>query len=215
MNKNYEVVVFDWDGTLVDSEQHIVASIEYAARVVGLPALSYDTIKNIIGLGMKEALLVLYPDLTDEQIKVLRERYAHHFFGKEMDQRMLFDGVLDTLDQLQAAGVKLAVATGKSRHGLDKALQATGLKPYFDIERCADESRSKPHPLMLTQISEYFALASSKMCMVGDTEYDLDMAAQFGMDAVGVSYGVHDVTRLQKHKPFRIVDHISELLDII
>lgn len=133
MNKNYEVVVFDWDGTLVDSEQHIVASIEYAARVVGLPALSYDTIKNIIGLGMKEALLVLYPDLTDEQIKVLRERYAHHFFGKEMDQRMLFDGVLDTLDQLQAAGVKLAVATGKSRHGLDKALQATGLKPYFDI----------------------------------------------------------------------------------
>ncbi len=215
MSGNYEVVVFDWDGTLVDSEAHIVASIEHSARAVGLPALSYDSIKNIIGLGMREALLVLYPELTDGEIQTLREHYSHYFFGKEIDQRMLFDGVLDTLGELQASGIKLAVATGKSRNGLDKALHATGLKPYFEIERCADETLSKPNPLMLAQIAGHFSLEPSKMFMVGDTEYDLDMAAQFGMDSVGVSYGVHDVTRLKKHKPLRIVDHISEILALI
>lgn len=215
MDRQYEVVVFDWDGTLVDSEAHIVASIEYAARAVGLPMLSYDVIKDIIGLGMREALLVLYPGLVDEQIVVLRKHYAHFFFSKDIDQTMLFDGVLETLDQLQTSGLKLAVATGKSRNGLDKALEATGLKPYFDIERCADETRSKPDPMMLAQISEYFALPPAKMFLVGDTEYDLEMAARFGMDSVGVSYGVHDVARLNKHKPLRIVGHISEILALI
>jgi len=215
MNGQYEVVVFDWDGTLVDSESHIVASIKYAARAVGLPMLSYDVIKDIIGLGMREALLVLYPELTDEQVIVLRKHYSHFFFSKEIDQTMLFDGVLETLDQLQMSGIKLAVATGKSRNGLDKALEATGLKPYFDIERCADETRSKPDPMMLTQISEHFSLSPTKMFLVGDTEYDLEMAARFGMGSVGVSYGVHDVTRLNKHKPIRIVDHISEILALI
>jgi len=215
MSKPYEVVVFDWDGTLVDSEAHIVASIEHAARAVGLPALDYDTIKNIIGLGMREALLVLYPELTDERIAVLRKHYAHYFFSKDVDQTMLFDGVLETLDQLQLSGLRLAVATGKSRNGLNKALEATGLKSYFEIERCADETRSKPHPMMLDQISEHFALPPSKMFLVGDTEYDLEMAARFGMSSVGVSYGVHDVARLDKHKPLRIVDHISEILALI
>lgn len=215
MSGQYEVVVFDWDGTLVDSEAHIVASIECAAREVGLPALEYDVIKDIIGLGMREALLVLYPGLTDEQIVTLRKHYSHFFFSKDIDQSMLFDGVLETLDHLLASGVKLAVATGKSRNGLDKALEATGLKPYFKIERCADETKSKPHPMMLAEISEYFGLPPAKMFMVGDTEYDLDMAARFGMDSVGVSYGVHDVARLDKHKPLKIVDHISEILALI
>jgi len=215
MSGQYEVVVFDWDGTLVNSEAHIVASIEYAARVVGLPVLDYETIKNIIGLGMREALLVLYPELTNEQIVELRKHYSHYFFSKNVDQTMLFDGVLDTLGHLQASGLKLAVATGKSRNGLDKALEATGLKSYFEVERCADETKSKPHPMMLAQISEHFALPSAKMFLVGDTEYDLEMAARFGMDSVGVSYGVHDGARLNKHKQLRIVDHISEILALI
>jgi phosphoglycolate phosphatase len=215
MSKRYEVVVFDWDGTLVDSEAHIVASIESAARAIGLPALDYDVIKDIIGLGMREALLVLYPRLTEEQVVDMRQHYSTFFFSKNVDQLMLFDGVLETLEKLKSSGRKLAVATGKSRNGLDKALEATGLKPYFDIERCADETRSKPHPMMLAEISEYFALPSTKMVMVGDTEYDLEMAARFGMESVGVSYGVHDVARLNKHKPLKIVDHISEILVLI
>ncbi|MFT7184663.1 MAG: phosphoglycolate phosphatase [Pseudohongiellaceae bacterium] len=215
MSGQYEVVVFDWDGTLVNSEAHIVASIGYAARAACLPALDYDVIKDIIGLGMREALLVLYPELTDEQVVELRQHYSQFFFSKDIDQSILFDGVLATLDQLLASGLKLAVATGKSRNGLDKALEATGLKSYFEIERCADETRSKPHPMMLAEISEHFGLPPAKMFMVGDTEYDLDMAARFGMDSVGVSYGVHDVARLNKHKPLKVVDHISEILALI
>lgn len=215
MSEQYEVVIFDWDGTLVNSEAHIVASISYAARAAGLPLLEYDVIKDIIGLGMREALLVLYPELSDEQVDILRKHYSHYFFSKDVDQTMLFDGVLDTLEALQSSGVKLAVATGKSRNGLDKALEATGLKPYFDIERCADETRSKPHPMMLAEISEYFALPPAKMFLVGDTEYDLEMAARFGMDSVGVSYGVHDIARLKKHQPLKIIDHMSEILALI
>jgi phosphoglycolate phosphatase len=215
MSGQYEVVVFDWDGTLVDSEAHIVSSIQHASHAVRLPELDYDTIKNIIGLGMREALLVLYPTLTNEKIVELRKHYAQFFFSKRIDQTMLFDGVLETLDKLRISGLKLAVATGKSRNGLDKALEATGLKPYFDVERCADETKSKPDPMMLSQISDHFSLPSTKMFMVGDTEYDLEMAARFGMYSVGFSYVLHDVTRLDKHKPLRIVDHISEILALI
>jgi phosphoglycolate phosphatase len=215
MGRQYEVVVFDWDGTLVNSEAHIVSSIESAAREVGLPTLEYEVIKDIIGLGMREALLVLYPQLTEVQIVELRKHYSHFFFSKDVDRSMLFDGVLETLEKLQSSGLKLAVATGKSRNGLDKALEAMGLKSYFDIERCADETRSKPHPMMLAEISEYFGLPPAKMFLVGDTEYDLEMAARYGMDSVGVSYGVHDVDRLNKHKPLKVVDHISEILVLI
>ena len=215
MSGQYEVVVFDWDGTLVNSEAHIVASIEHAAQSVGLPVLQYEETKDIIGLGMREALLVLYPGLSDAEIVTLRQHYSQFFFSKKVDQSMLFDGVLETLDQLRLSGMKLAVATGKSRNGLDKALESTGLKSYFDIERCADETRSKPDPLMLTQIADHFAVSPNKMFLVGDTEYDLEMAARFGMGSVGVSYGVHEVARLTKHKPLKIVDHISEILALI
>ena len=213
--QQYKLIIFDWDGTLVNSEAHIVASIEHAACAVGLPALDYNTIKNIIGLGMKEALLVLYPGLSDADVDMLRQHYSHFFFSKNVDQTMLFDGVVDTLEQLQSSGLKLAVATGKSRNGLDKALAATGLKSFFDIERCADETKSKPHPMMLAEISEYFKLPANKMFMVGDTEYDLDMASRYNMESVGVSYGVHDVARLHQYKPLKIVDHISEILELI
>ena len=212
---SYQVVVFDWDGTLVDSESHIVASIEYAAQQMRLPVLSYAQIKNIIGLGMREALLALYPALTEAQVEQARAHYAYHFFTKKTEQSALFDGVIDTLTALQASGVKMAVATGKSRHGLEQALSSTGLRHFFEIERCADETRSKPHVMMLQQIAAHFNLAPAKMLMVGDTEYDLAMAAGFGMDALGVSYGVHEPSRLSKHNPLKIIDHIAEVLTFI
>jgi phosphoglycolate phosphatase len=211
---SYEVFVFDWDGTLVDSESHIVESIGHAARTLGLPPLTYAAMKDIIGLGMKEALLVLYPELTDEQIVTMRKHYADYFFDVKDDHLKLFDGVSETLSVLQRRGVGLAVATGKSRHGLDKALEMTGLKRFFDIERCADETKSKPHPLMLEQIAEHYNIAPNTMLMIGDTEYDLDMAARIGMDSIGVSYGVHDARRLLKHSPRQIIDNLSELLII-
>jgi len=211
---SYPVYIFDWDGTLVDSELHIVSSIEYAAQEVGLPKLSYSQMKNIIGLGMREALLALYPFLTESQVVDMRKHYSHNFFSSTTTSSELFEGVEHTLESLMSSGVRLAVATGKSRHGLDKALDSTGLKRFFEIERCADETQSKPHPLMLEEIASYFSLPTTQMLMVGDTEYDLEMAARCGMDSVGVSYGVHDVDRLRKHKPRKIIDSLSEILTL-
>lgn len=214
----YQVYIFDWDGTLVDSERHIVASIERAARAVGLPVLAYDQMKNIIGLGMREALLTLYPDLNDSQVGDLRKHYSKHFFSESVEQGQLFGGVIDVLDTLKSKGLNLAVATGKSRNGFEIALDSTDLRSYFDIGRCADETKSKPHPMMLEQIIEFYAssgqITVEQMVMVGDTEFDLEMASLCGLDSIGVSYGVHDVERLLKHKPVKIIDHFSELLTI-
>jgi phosphoglycolate phosphatase len=209
----YQVCVFDWDGTLVDSERHIVNSLSYAAERMGLPALGYDELKDIIGLSMQKALARLYPDLSDNDINLMRSHYGEFFFSVAQDQTTLFSHVPETLTRLQHAGVKLAVATGKSRHGLDKALQSTGLKSFFDIERCADETASKPDPLMLQQIADYFRVPPGSMLMVGDTEYDLEMAGRIKMDAVGVSYGVHDKARLERHSPIAVIDCISQLLE--
>lgn len=207
----YEVCVFDWDGTLVNSEKHIVDSLSYAARQLGLPNLSYNTKKDIIGLSMHKALETLYPSLSPSDIDKMRGFYAEHFFSVPQDESTLFNRCVESLASLRDAGVKLAVATGKSRHGLDKALESTGLKKFFDIERCADETKSKPDPLMLFQIAEYYSIPATTMLMVGDTEFDLEMAARFGADSLGVSYGVHSVERLHLHKPIGIIDCLSEI----
>lgn len=207
----YQICIFDWDGTLVNSERHIVDSLTYAAEKLSLPSLSYEKKKDIIGLSMQKALETLYPTLSVSGIESMRGHYSDFFFSVPQDESILFEGVVSTLTDLRYAGLRLAVATGKSRHGLDKALLSTGLKGFFDIERCADETRSKPDPLMLSEIATYFKTDVSSMLMVGDTEFDLEMARNFNMDSVGVSYGVHDVQRLSLHKPIAIIDSISDL----
>ena len=207
----YKVCVFDWDGTLVDSEKHIVDSLSYASEKLALPALTYNEKKDIIGLSMQKALETLYPTLSASDIDKMRSYYGEYFFSVPQDASILFEGVVTTLTSLKDAGFKLAVATGKSRHGLDKALLSTGLKSFFEIERCADETESKPNPLMLQQISRYFNADPGSMLMVGDTVFDLEMARNFSMDSVGVSYGVHDVERLKAHKPIAIIDTFSAL----
>lgn len=208
----YPVCIFDWDGTLVNSEKHIVESLSYAAERMNLPKLAYAQLKDIIGLSMHKALAMLYPGLSDADIEGMRRHYGEHFFSVPQDTSTLFAHVLETLTRLQDAGVRLAVATGKSRHGLDKALVSTGLKAFFEIERCADETCSKPDPQMLLEIAAHFELPASAMLMIGDTEYDLEMAKRFGMDSLGVSYGVHDRERLLRHEPVAIIDCFSELL---
>lgn len=209
---SWPVLVFDWDGTLVDSERHIVSCIAESAKVCDLPELSYDRMKSIIGLGMKEALYDLYPDITDAQILALREHYSKRFHKNEGAELSLFPGVVDVLEGLRDAGYRLAVATGKSRRGLEMAKEQTGLGVYFETERCADESRSKPHPQMLHELAEHFGVPEASMLMVGDTSFDLEMAARAGSASVGVSYGVHATEELLKHNPKRIVDDLQELI---
>ena len=208
----WDVIVFDWDGTLVDSEKHIVSCIAESAQVCDLPELSYDRMKSIIGLGMREALYDLYPEISDLQIKTLRDHYSKRFHQNEGAELSLFPGVEFVLDSLRSKGFRLAVATGKSRRGLDMAKTQTGLGRYFDIERCADETQSKPHPQMLHEISAHYDLPESSLLMVGDTTFDLEMAARAGAASVGVSYGVHDKKDLMQHSPRLVVDDLQELL---
>lgn len=207
----WEVLVFDWDGTLVDSEAHIVSCIAEASSVVGLPELSYDRMKSIIGLGMREALEALYPGIADEQIEALRQHYSERFRASSESAMKLFDGVEDVLESLKSQGFRLAVATGKSRRGLEVAKRQTGLGRFFDIECCADETSSKPDPRMLHKIAGHYDVSPGRMLMVGDTTFDLEMASRAGSDSVAVSYGVHAVSELSAWNPKTIIDEMSEL----
>ncbi len=206
------LVVFDWDGTLMDSEVQIVACMQAAIADLGLEPRGTEAVKNIIGLGLQEAVAVLYPGSGADLITALADRYRAHWLGGAR-RSPLFPGVEETLYLLKDEGFQLAVATGKGRRGLDKVLGETGLGKLFDVTRCSDETRSKPHPLMLNQIMHQVGADPGQTLMIGDTEYDMEMARNAGAHPVAVSYGVHEVERLQRHAPLTCLDRITELGD--
>lgn len=207
----YRLYVFDWDGTLMDSEQHIVASMQGAMTDLGLEVLDAHIIRRIIGLGMREALLALFPDEPGDQFAArFSAAYRSHFFAASRRQA-LFEGAEAMLRALHQHDRLLAVATGKSRRGLDRALNETGLTPLFHSTRCADETRSKPDPTMLREILAELQVAPEEALMIGDTEFDLAMAAAAGMNAVGVSYGVHEPEALRTHAPLVLLDSPADL----
>lgn len=211
----YRVVIFDWDGTLVDSLDHITASLAAAAEDCGMPRRADHELRDIIGLGLVEALDRLWPGITASRMAALRQAYGHHFFSAEATPYSVFDGVPALLKTLKDAMPALAVATGKSRLGLDKALATTEMTSCFTTTRCADETRSKPHPLMLEEILQELSVAPHEALMIGDTVYDLEMAANIGMASVGVTWGVHDAAALARHNPVRIVNQVAELEDFL
>jgi phosphoglycolate phosphatase len=189
---SYELIIFDWDGTLADSTGRIVDSMQKAGRLVGLPHVSDAAVQNIIGLGLPEALNVLWPDISAEHLELMRESYARNFVYDSQVPMSLFAGAEAMLRHLQDAGVLLAVATGKSRKGLDRILDDLGLGHYFAATRCADETRSKPDPLMLHELLAQLSVPVERALMVGDTTYDLDMARAAGMASVAMGHGAHD-----------------------
>lgn len=207
-----KLLVFDWDGTLMDSETQIVACMQAAIGDLALQPRSKDEVKNIIGLGLHEAVASLYPQADDALVGAIADRYRDHWLGGDRQSR-LFPGVEETLHLLKDEGFHLAVATGKGRRGLDKVLRETGLAEVFDATRCSDETRSKPHPLMLEQIMGELRLAPAETVMIGDTEYDMEMARNAQAHPIAVSYGVHDWNRLQRHAPLTCLDRITELSD--
>ena len=211
MSEQYQLLVFDWDGTLMDSAAQIVAAMNAAIGDLGLPQLPYRTISNIIGLGLQEAINALLPTLPQNLHARVVARYRHHFLSAEIAQSRLFDGAEQCLRSLHAQGYLLAVATGKGRHGLQRVLTDTGLTTLFHASRCADETCSKPDPRMLHEIMDELDVSAAHTLMIGDTEYDLQMARNAGVDAVGVSYGVHEDARLLLHQPVAILHDISEL----
>jgi phosphoglycolate phosphatase len=207
----YKLIIFDWDGTLMDSEARIVACLGESAVDLSLPVLGKEAYRQVIGLGLREAIAHLYKDLQEEQIIHFADRYRYHFVTANETPSGLFDNVRTMLEQLIQKGFMLAVATGKARRGLDRVLQETGLDSCFHGSRCADETRSKPHPQMLEELLDEFGLLTSEAIMVGDTEYDMLMAKTLGMDALAVSYGVHNKQDLLKHQPLGCLDSIEEL----
>lgn len=204
-----DILIFDWDGTLIDSADKIVACMQAAAKEVEMPIPTDAAVRNIIGLGLPEAVDVIFEGISPEKNEAIRLQYAKHFKAADQIPCDFFPGVIDALNRFKAQGYILAIATGKSRVGLNRMLANAGLSHFFDITRCADETKSKPDPLMLKEILA--AYPNKKACMVGDTEFDLGMAQALGMTSIGVSYGAHDVERLKRHDPALIIDHFSEL----
>lgn len=209
------LVIFDWDGTLLNSLAKISHCMQLAAADAGLARRDEADIRGIIGLGLQEALTTLYPDVPQAPLDLLRERYSHHFLIEDRQPCELYPGVQDTLETLKSDGHHIAVATGKSRRGLDRVLGNLGWENYFHATRCADESASKPDPLMLSQLLDELAFPVEEALMVGDTEFDLAMAAQLGMRRVGVSYGAHPQQRLELFRPEAIIDDMRALPEIL
>ncbi|PCM45427.1 HAD family hydrolase [Marinobacter sp. ANT_B65] len=210
-----KVVIFDWDGTLVDSVEHIAGSLHQAATELGYPALEREAYRDIIGLGMVEALERLYPGISHEEMTAIREGYANYFFRKVTTPQNIFEGMADVVADLRSAGRGCSVATGKSRRGLESALVSSGLGVHFDITRCADETRSKPDPRMLEEILLFYGIEASEAVMIGDTRYDLEMAQRIGMPSIGVEWGVHKRDVLGSYAPHAIVDSVPDLRSVL
>jgi phosphoglycolate phosphatase len=210
-----KVVIFDWDGTLVDSVEHIAESLHQAATDLGYPQLEREAYRDIIGLGMVEALHKLYPGISHEEMTRIREGYSAYFFKKVTTPQNVFAGMADVVADLRAAGRGCSVATGKSRRGLEGALVSSGLGPHFDTTRCADETRSKPDPRMLSEILEFYSIRPEQAVMIGDTRYDLEMAQRIGMPSIGVEWGVHQRDVLQHYDPHAIVDTVADLRGVL
>lgn len=210
--RDYRLLIFDWDGTLVDSIGRIVEAMHLAADVCGLSRRDDELVKGIIGLALPEAIAQLYPDIEDP---LLSERflraYSEQYLQLESEPSPLFAGVAESLEAFRAQGYRLAVATGKSRHGLQRVLQGRGWLDYFDITRCADETASKPHPLMLQEILAHFHLAPEQALMVGDSVFDLQMARNAGVDSVAVGFGAQSLDSLNVHGPKLAINEFSEL----
>lgn len=208
---NQRIVIFDWDGTLVDSVDRIADSLHRAATDLGCPALEREAYRDIIGLGLPEALEVLYPELSAEERLEVRDGYARYFFAQTAAPQNVFAGMQELLTDLRASGRSCAVATGKSRRGLDAALVNSELGMHFEVTRCADETRSKPDPAMLVEILEHYQLSPENAVMIGDTRYDLDMAQRLGMPSIGVEWGVHCRKVLGQYAPRALVNSVTDL----
>ncbi len=210
--RNFDLIAFDWDGTLFDSTKIIVRCIQAAVGDVGGTVPSDEAAGYVIGLGLMQALAHAAPDVPQERYPQLGARYRHHY-ALHAGDLSLFDGALPLLEALKSRGHLLAVATGKSRRGLDEALQSVELKGVFDGSRTADETAGKPDPLMLHELMAEFGVPAGRVLMVGDTTHDLQMALNAACPSVGVSYGAHEPESFVSLKPRHVAHSVGDLGD--
>ncbi|TFH11198.1 MAG: HAD family hydrolase [Nitrosomonadales bacterium] len=210
MHKKFDLLVFDWDGTLADSANAIVFSIQGAARDMGLTEPSNEEARYVIGLGLREAIEYLFPDLPSQKLALLSDRYRYHYLAQDK-KISLYEGIFEIIKTLHAEKFLLAVATGKSRAGLNRAFISSGLGDYFHASRCADETFSKPHPAMLLELMEQFGVEADRTLMIGDTTHDLQMASNASVSGVGVTYGAHPRENLETLMPLACIENVMKL----
>lgn len=210
MTKRYDLIVFDWDGTVMDSTAVIAGSIQAACRDLDLSVPSDEAARYVIGMGLIEALRHAVPDAHESMYEPLAARYRHHFLA-EAASIPLFAEARETIMELHEQGYWLAVATGKNRNGLNRVLAISELGEYFHATRTADQTFSKPHPAMLLEIMDELGMSPERVLMVGDTTHDLQMAINAGVDAVGVTHGAHPAEQLRALNPLALLDSFIEL----
>jgi len=210
MTKRYDLIVFDWDGTVMDSTAVIAGSIQAACRDLGLDIPDDETARHVIGLGLDQALRHAVPDMPDALRPDLVARYRHHFLVQD-ENIPLFAGAKETIAELHAAGYWLGVATGKSNAGLNRAMESSRMKSFFHATRTADQTFSKPDPAMLFELMEELGVSAERTLMVGDTTHDLQMAQNAKVDAVAVGHGAHPPEQLQELNPLALVGDFAEL----
>ena len=209
MPARIKFIVFDWDGTLMDSEAQIVACLHAAIADLELEPMDDNTVKNVIGLGLREAVDTLVPGRDDRFHQAFVDAYRAHWFQSEGS--VLFAGTREVLATIRQNEFLLGVATGKARRGLDRVLHDTGLTACFHATRCADEAPSKPHPQMLRDLMAALDVLPEETIMVGDTEYDMEMATNAGVAKVAVRSGVHTGERLNRHAPLICLDRVADM----
>jgi phosphoglycolate phosphatase len=210
--KPYDLIVFDCDGTLMDSTATIARCIQLSCQDVGLPVPSMQAASHVIGLGLRDALAHFAPSANEDQVQALVQRYKVHYLTNDANL-VLFEGVENFLQQLSAAGYQMAIATGKSRAGLDRALSYTTIGHHFGASRTADETESKPHPRMLHELIDHFEVPARRVLMVGDTTHDLEMAKRAGTHAAAVSTGAHPEAQLRGYAVVACVPTVVDLAE--
>ena len=213
--KQFPLLIFDWDGTLVDSIERIVTSLQHASKQAAGTDISETQAKEVIGLGLMEAISKLHPEL-DAKLQIIEltniaDAYRQHYLYDNTVPAPLFSGVDKLLDELRQDGYTLAISTGKSRIGLDQSIAEHKMADYFTTTRCAGENKSKPHPEMLQEILSELNFSAGEALMIGDSEHDLKMANNANMQCIGVTHGVHDAATLNKHNPLTCLTDITDL----
>ena len=217
--KPFPLLVFDWDGTLVDSIERIVTSLQHASKQAADIHIDETQARDVIGLGLNEAISKLHPELDTQlhatKLNNIADAYRQHYLYDNTVPAPLFAGVSDLLDELRENGFTLAISTGKSRVGLEQSIDEHQLADYFATTRCAGENKSKPHPEMLHEILDELNFAASQTLMIGDSEHDLKMANNANVQCIGVTHGVHDAKTLERFNPLICLNNITELSDYL
>ena len=210
----YEMIVWDWDGTIMNSTPTIVDCMQKACADLDLEIPTDALASHVIGLGLNESIKIILPTLDPGDYPIVLERFRHYYLSQD-HELILFHGIRELLEDLKTKGHLLAVATGKPRHGLDRTLKLHGLEQFFHDTKTADQTRAKPHPQMLLELLDQWGTPPHKVLMIGDTSHDLKMAKNAGVDAIAVTYGAHPKEELLAHSPIACVDQVKELRDIL